>query len=108
MDMISELSAHPIVHGVQISDVVMDEDNNAVIRSNHKVGGQAHVINTSEGLPHAISQLIDEGCYHLLQFDFPDANDAPVSGNWPFGNGIFHLFGKEPLDRCEWHYLWEF
>ena len=48
------------------------------------------------------------GYLQILQLDFPGGGeDALVSGNWPFGDGMFHLFGKPPFDRDHWRWFFE-
>ncbi len=104
----SELTPHPIRHERTCEDYLIDEDGNHVVRSHHKLGGSPFLQDTGEGLPAAVRQMRDEGCFQVVQIDFPGADDGDVEGDWPFAGGIFHLFGSNPMETCLWRCFWEY
>ena len=43
------------------------------------------------------AELFRDGYVQVLQLDFPDGDDGDISGNWPFGDGLFNLFWRPPF-----------
>jgi hypothetical protein len=84
---------HGIVLGRIRSDLVKDEETHPY--SDHKIGGRPYCIQEPE-LPEA-DALFEQGFIQALQVDFPGAKDGSVSGDWPFGGGLFNLFLKPPF-----------
>lgn len=107
-DLKSGLSSHGIQVLLEVDDWIRDEDGTLVVRSGHKLGGRPHLVRETELLSAAIEKIGAEGFVHIAQFDFPESEDATVSGNWPFGDGIFSLFGRTPFERHDWRWCWDF
>ena len=105
--LISELTPHPLQHGIPCKDVI-DDDDTQIVRPHHKLGGYPSIQETGEGLPAAVAQAYEHGFFQVLQIDFPGSGDGDVDGDWPFAGGTFHLLGSEPLDRCTWLGFWEY
>ena len=84
------MSEHPLVLGAPEPDLVSDGEGGFVTESRHKIGGRPYCIQEPE-LPGA-SSLLERGFIQVLQLDFPGPPDALVSGDWPFGDGLFNLF----------------
>lgn len=104
----SRLSAHPLILDPVADDWLIDDRGDRIIRSNHKLGGRTHLIRPYEDLVAKIRDMNASGYLHVLQVDFPGGGDAPVQGNWPFADGIFHLFGKPPFEASSpWQFLWQ-
>jgi hypothetical protein len=102
----SDLSPHPLLVGTSREDVVVEGDR-SVIRSSHKIGGRPHFMHGDPSLEDAVAELERSGFRQVVQFDFPGSADATVDGDWPFGDGVFHLLGKEPFGRQDWRSFWE-
>jgi hypothetical protein len=53
-------------------------------------------------------ELISGGYFHLLQLAFPVApNDGEtITGNWPFGEAVFHVFAKQNVGALDFIYIW--
>jgi hypothetical protein len=107
-DVDSQLSAHDLVLLPETADVIREEDGNEVILSGHKIGGRPHLVRQNRKLLDGLRVIGDEGFRHVAQFDFPERDDAIVSGSWPFGDGIFSLFGRAPFGRADWRWCWDF
>ncbi len=106
--LISELTPHPILHGLVCEDYLVDDDGSRIVRSDHKLGGYPFIQDIGEGLPDAVAQAHKEEYFQVVQIDFPGYRDGPVAGDWPFAGGIVHLLGREPLEKCSWRCFWEF
>ncbi|MCC9628904.1 hypothetical protein LOC68_10880 [Blastopirellula sp. JC732] len=104
----SELTPHPILHGQECADKLVDDDGNEIVISHHKLGGRPFIQDSGEGLPALVRSLREEGYFQIVQIAFPDAHDGDVDGDWPFAVGMFHLFGEEPIDKCSWRCFWEY
>jgi hypothetical protein len=104
----SNLSPHWLEILRETSDWMVDDDGNRVVRPGHKIGGRPHIVRER---PHLVRELVairDSGFRLVVQFDFPGREDAAISGNWPFGDGMFCLFGKQPFDQGNWRWYWDF
>jgi hypothetical protein len=93
----SELSPHPLRIGEARSDQSKDDEGGVVINSDHKIGGEPYCIQEPE-LPGA-AELFKQGYVQVLQLDVPGAADGGIRGNWPFGDGLFNLFGRPPFEQ---------
>jgi hypothetical protein len=54
----------------------------------------------------ALESLRQDRYVLVAQFDFPHGGDALVSGDWPFADGTFALFGREPFQGPDWRWYW--
>ena len=104
----SDLSSHPIIHGMECEDWLIDDDGSRIVRSHHKLGGRPYIQDAGEGLPAAVAELETAGYFQVVQIAFPRAGDGDVEGDWPFAGGVFHLLGTEPLENSSWRYFWEY
>ncbi len=84
---------HGVTLGRPRSDLVKGGDMHPY--SDHKIGGRPYCCQEPE-LPEAAA-LMRQGFVHALQVDFPGAEDGSVSGDWPFGGGLFNLFFRPPF-----------
>jgi hypothetical protein len=93
----SALSAHPLLLMPEAPDVEHNGEGGIEIVEAHKFGGRPYCVQEPE--LEGVDELLRRGYFQALQLAFPGArNDARVSGNWPFGDGIFNLFWKEPFE----------
>jgi hypothetical protein len=106
----SPLSEHAIVvDAVSQADSVPGDDGESVPASWHKLGGVPYIVNVEPAIAKAIERAFADGYCHYLQLDFPGGQgDALVSGDWPFGDGMFHAFTRAPFMESEWLFFWEF
>jgi hypothetical protein len=104
----SHLSEHPLVIGDPLPDLIVDDEGDSSVESAHKIGGLPYLINNHEPLESDVERILAEGYLHLLQVDFPGGGgDALVSGDWLFGDGMFHLFGRQPFGPADFCWAWE-
>lgn len=104
----SPLSAGRLRVLPETDDWIVDDDGSRCIRPGHKLGGRPHLIRTSARLMEDLQQLARRGFIHVAQIDFPGDDDATVSGDWPFADGIFSLFAREPYGADDWAWCWDF
>jgi len=104
----SHLSASRLGVLPEADDWIVDDDGSRRIRPGHKLGGRPHLIRTNARLIEDLQQLARRKYIHVAQFDFPGADDATVSGNWPFADGIFSLFASQPYGADDWAWCWDF
>jgi hypothetical protein len=102
------LSEHSLQFLSPADDWVVGEDGERVVRPNHKIGGRPHLVRPAPQLLADLGQLALEGYSTVVQFDFPSGEDAMVSGDWPFADGMFALLGREPFGPDEWRWYWDF
>ncbi len=86
----------------------MEDDGQRLILSGHKIGGRPYLIRNTPELVDGIENARQQGFRQMLQIDFPEATDADISGPWPFGDGIFNLFGRPPFGAQDWKWYWDF
>lgn len=104
----STLSPHPLILGARTSDWIRDESGEKLVAPSHKLGGSPSLMHGEPALEREVNALLSSGVRQVLQMDFPgNGNDALVSGNWPFGDGLFHLLGTTGLDP-KWFWFWEY
>lgn len=105
----SNLSEHYLAFQPACEDWVLGDEGERVVRSGHKLGGIPYLINPRERMVSDLEEIYSEGFRQVAQFDFPSRNDAMVAGDWPFGDGLFSLFGRKPFKAAEdWRWLWDF
>lgn len=104
----SPLPEHALVLMPKRDDTFVDDEGIATIESHHKLGGRPFLLHNEVELERDITALADAGYRQVLQFDFPaGGEDAIVDGPWPFGDGIFHLFGRCSAGTWDWRWFWE-
>lgn len=104
----SKLSEHGLLAQDEVEDWILDDEGNAIIRPGHKLGGRPHLVRVTAELSRGIDKCRSEGLDLIAQFDFPSGNDALVKGDWPFADGMFFLFGREPWREENWRWSWDF
>jgi hypothetical protein len=102
----SELTPHPLLLGDEKPDA-QDEDGEVTPSSEHKLGGTPYLVCRGGALESQVSDLLSIGFRQLLQIDFPGADDALVSGDWPCGTGMFHVLIRSTESGYEWRCFWE-
>ena len=103
---VSVLSQHPLLLRAEAGDVTTDEDGEEIFDSHHKLGGRPFTI---QGMPEDIEatrKAAKLGMRHFVQFDTPEFGEN-VSGSWPWGGGMFHVFFRGALCAAEWAAFWE-
>ena len=106
---VSLLSEHPLVLGDSAEDEFVSDNGVRVIRSSHKIGGRPFFLHGEPQLEADVEAAYRSGFRQLVQLAFPGgSNDATVSGDWPFGDGLFHVFVREDGEQFEFLRFWEF
>lgn len=106
----SEFCSQISEHDLQILPLRSDTqtvDGETIVFSGHKVGGYPYLIRERHNLKNEIDRLFEDRFQQIVQIDFPGNQDDTVSGDWFFGDGIFSLFGKDPLEEKDWHWYWD-
>lgn len=95
-----------LAFGLKLKPPVVEQDE---ISDHHKLGGVPYLIHPyEEDLESKVEELLAEGFVQILQLNFPaGADDCAVGMSWPFGDGLFHVFGKPPFDDLSWKWFWE-
>jgi hypothetical protein len=96
----SHMSEHRIVLGDELDDMNTADDGETKPRADHKIGGRPYCLQEPE--LEGAEALLERGLVQLVQLDFPSADDGDISGNWPFADGMFNLFGAPPFDTVFW------
>jgi len=104
----STLSEHSLVLLDSTEDWEEGDDGHRVIRPGHKIGGRPHLIRERPALVASLGEALKNGYLLIAQFDFPSHADAIVSGDWPFADGLFILLGREPFQKMDWRWYWDF
>lgn len=101
----------------ETDDVPLDEDAAAPLEETeemlldgldcHKIGGAPRLVRRTPELVEAVRSILRSDFKLIAQFTFPDDQDALVSGDWPFGDGVFSLFGQEPFGADSWKWYWD-
>jgi hypothetical protein len=103
----SPLTPHPIVLLNEVADAQEEEGGEVVPNSANKLGGDPYLVERAGRLDEEVRQLLASGYRQSLQIDFPSAQDAAVSGDWPFGTGMFHVLTRQTDIGYEWRCFWE-
>jgi hypothetical protein len=106
-DFSSNLTEHNLKLLGETVDWIEDDDGSKIVRPNHKIGGRPHLVRPKKLLSDAINRIYEDSYSLIVQFDFPSGDDSMVSGNWPFGDGMFSLFGKQPFNNNNWLWYWD-
>jgi hypothetical protein len=104
----SPLSEHSLMLLERTDDWVEDDDGQRVVRPDHKIGGRPHLVRERTELLAALASIRGQGYVLIAQFDFPRGEDAVVTGDWPFADGMVALFGREPFGEQDWRWYWDF
>ena len=94
----STLSGHRLIVGDEIED--LGDDSGA---ADHQIGGKPFYHHDYGKIIQETEQAIAAGYIHMFQLSFPGYRDAMVEGAWPFGEYVFHIFGKPGR---EWQFLY--
>ena len=71
-------------------------------------GGSPYLVRETPDLRAQLDETAALGYLQILQIDFPtNEGDELVYGDWPFADGVFHLFGRPPFDSDAWRWLWQ-
>jgi len=98
----SQLSEHRLVLGPEADDFIyIEKYDEEVVESRHKLGGRPYTIQEEAEDLEGTREAASLGMRHYLQFDTPEGAEH-VSGSWPFGGGMVHLFFRGPLCAAEW------
>jgi hypothetical protein len=95
------LSTDPEVSTVH--DLRMHDD---AIYADHKTGGIPYFHQLVRTLPQQSLESLRMGYRHLLQLCSPGYEDPTIKGTWPFGESIFHIFGKPGPNEAGWSFLY--
>ena len=104
----SLLSEHSLLLAEPADDEINEDDGAPTTRTGHKIGGAPHLLRPNAALLDAIETLRQDRYALVAQFDFPHGADAVVAGDWPFADGMFALFGREPFQETDWRWWWNF
>lgn len=108
-DWSSPLSEHPLVLHEPKADSMIDYLGETVAESCHKIGGTPYWVHPKAALFNEVNRMMSSGFLQILQIDFPGNKGdlGIVAGDWPFGDGMFHLLGKPPFGSRDWGWFWE-
>jgi hypothetical protein len=104
----SALSEHSLAFLQATDDWIEDHEGRRIVRPEHKIGGRPHLVRDLPVLVDALKNLEAEGYSLMAQFDFPCGEDALVSGDWPFADGIFALLGRSVPSGWDWRWYWDY
>jgi hypothetical protein len=107
-DFSSDLSEHPLVFLGETDDVFSDDDSRESPLFGHKTGGRPYRLGNRNELFDRIEGLQKEDYLLIAQMEFMVNGDAQWKGNWPFADGIFHVFGRSPFTQHDWFWVWHF
>jgi hypothetical protein len=92
-------------HGLRLGAARADDAGNP--EGDGKIGGPAYYHHDYvPSIREDTARALSDGYFHFLQFNFPGATDAAVSGPWPFGEWVFHLFVKRSGEGYRFRYGW--
>jgi len=103
-DLTSTLSSHALILEPEEPDADGWLDSN--IYRGSKMGGYPLYWQNKQSIRGQGKALLDQGFTHLFQFAFPDDRDGKVSGNWPYGEYILHVFVDDPKKPKDIRYGW--
>jgi len=88
------------------SEVVDGEQYEAA--SGHKLGGEPFLFRDRHEWADRLEGTLALGFAHYLQLDTPRREDPFVGEQWPFPNGVFHLYIKSFDTEILTRWFWEF
>ncbi|MCE9533485.1 MAG: hypothetical protein K8T89_20520 [Planctomycetes bacterium] len=95
-------------HSLAISPAISDaNDDPAEPLAGHKIGGNPLIIVKRPILMTNLAAAISQGYRLYCQFDFAVSGDDTWQGTWPFGQGLFQVFIKEPVKQEEILWMWQ-
>jgi hypothetical protein len=92
----------------EAEDAIEDGDGRAITRSRHKIGGRPCVIRERSQSRRELDGTLRQGFLLVAQFDFPSGEDALVSGDWPFADGLFAILARTTYGDSDWRWYWDF
>jgi hypothetical protein len=99
-------------HGVQVGseedDVEVVEGQRHWAASGNKIGGEPNIFRDAHNWEAALAELRAEGFVHYLQLDVPAEGEPTLDEEWPFPNGMFHLYLHPARHPTEARWFWEF
>jgi hypothetical protein len=105
----SSLSEHPLILGAISSDKLTSDTGMQVTKSSHKIGGRPFLMHGEPEIETDVGRAYRSGFRQLVQLAFPGGSgDAVVSGDWPFGDGLLHIFVHAAQSGLEFLRFWEF
>lgn len=72
----------------------------------HKIGGYPFFYRKHPDMLQAVDSLMADGFFHLLQMSAPGYGETFATGEWPFGDYMFHVFSKESSPSSGFRYIW--
>lgn len=104
----SDLSEHPVIFTDLKDDSFINDDGNLTPLPDHKTGGRPYQSRNLDDLFVTVADLQKEGFLQIVQMEFMSSNDVEWEGNWPFADGLFHLFGRVPFAARDWFWIWQY
>jgi hypothetical protein len=99
----SKLSQHGLQIGDTLPDRIENDGGTQQVRERHKFGGRPYCL--QEPTLAGSEVLFNQGYRQVMQIDFPTSRyDGRISGNWPFGDGMFNFFWKYPFLGKEYYW----
>ncbi len=104
----SALTSHYEGRALMLEAEVPDEDGwlDSMIYQESKMGGYPFYYQNKESIRSAANELLSQGFVHLLQVSFPTSKDFLISGNWPYGPYILHVFADHPKNPTDIRLGW--
>jgi hypothetical protein len=102
----SPLAERAIVLGVQQDDWYTSGLGERSVMGRHKIGGRPAIFKEWD-LEEPLAELLNADFFQIMQLDVPGPEDARGFGDWPFGDGMFHLLGRVPFGEEDWVCFWE-
>jgi hypothetical protein len=108
-DWSARLSEHPLLLDPPRSDWMLGDEGQPAIESNHKLGGRPYCLMENGRRREQLDELRARGYVQVLQLDVPGCagDTGNVAGDWPFMDGMFHLFAVPPFAPHSWRWFWE-
>ena len=102
------IQTYGIEVGAEEEDSEMVEGQSYVPASGNKLGGEPDLFRGVENWEGELFRLRKEGFEHYLQLDVPREGDSTLDEEWPFPNGMFHLYVRPASSRLDTRWFWEF
>lgn len=100
--------AYALTAGAETDDLEYVEGQVYEAASGHKLGGAPFLFRDRTEWADALERISLLGFEHCLQLDTPRMDDPFVDEQWPFPNGIFHLYVRRGHMPIETRWFWEF